>query len=74
MEVTSLCIFNLLSLLLSKTVFMKSDGIGNSFTNPTPYLEMGYFLPSYTENAACINGMIFFSLQTGISFICVVYS
>ena len=48
MEVTSLCIFNLLSLLLSKTRFMKSDGICDSFINPTPYLEMGYFLPFYT--------------------------
>ena len=55
-----------------KHVFMKSDGICNSFINPTPYLEMGYFLPFYTENAACIYGMIF-SLPTGISFICVVY-
>ena len=49
---------------------MKSDGICNSFINPTPYLEMGYFLPFYTENAACIYGLIF-SLPTGISFICV---
>ena len=45
MEVTFLCIFNFLSLLLSIHVFMKSDGICNSFINPTPYLEMGYFLP-----------------------------
>ena len=73
MEVISLCIFNLLSVLLSKHVFMKSDGICNSFINPTPYLEMGYFLPFYTENAACIYGLIS-SLPTGISFICVVYS
>ena len=73
MEVTSLCIFNLSSLLLSKNVFIKSDSICNSFINPTPYLEMGYFLPFYTKNAACIYGLIF-SLPTGISFICVVYS
>ena len=50
-----------------------SDGICNSFINPTPYLEMGYFLPFYTENAACIYGLIF-SLPTGVSFICIVYS
>ena len=50
---------------------MKSDGICNSFIIPTPYLEMGYFLPFYTENAACIYGLIF-SLPTGISFTCVV--
>ena len=73
MEVTSLCIFNLLSVLLSKTCFPEVDGICNSFINPTPYLEMGYFLPFYTENAACIYGLIF-SLPTGISFIYVVYS
>ena len=42
-----------------KHVFMKSDGICNSFINPTPYLEMGYFLPFYTENVACIYGLIF---------------
>ena len=58
---------------IKKNVFMKSDGICNSFINPTPYLEMGYFLPFYTVNAACIYGLIF-SLPTGISFICVVYS
>ena len=74
MEVASLCIFNLLSVLLSKHVFMKSNGICNSFINPTPYLEMGYFLPFYTENAACIYIWTDFSLPTGISFICVVYS
>ena len=67
MEVTSLCIFNLLSVLLSKTRFHEV------FINPTPYLEMGYFLPFYTENAACIYGLIFF-LPADISFICVVYS
>ena len=44
-----------------KHVFMKSDGICNSFINPTPYLEMDYFLPLYTENAACIYGLIFSS-------------
>ena len=52
---------------------MKSDGICNSFINPTPYLEMGYFLLFYTENAAYIYVLIF-SLPTDISFICVVYS
>ena len=51
---------------------MNLDGICNSFINPTPFLEMGHF-PFYTENAACIYGLIF-SLPTGISFICVVYS
>ena len=58
-----------------KHVFMKSDGICNSFINPTPYLEMGYF-PLYTENGACIYSLygLIFSLPTGISFIFVVYS
>ena len=70
MEVTSSCIFNLLSFLLSKHVFMNSGGIHvcESFINPTPYLEMGYFLPFCTANAAYIYELIFF-LQTDISFI-----
>ena len=73
MEVTSLCIFNLLSLLLSNNVFTNSGGICYSFINPTLYIEIGYFLPFYTENVANKYEMIFF-LQTYISFICVVYS
>ena len=45
MEVTSLCIFNLFSLLLSKNGFLNSGAVCVSFINPTPYLEIGYFLP-----------------------------
>ena len=45
MEVTSLCLFNLLSLKLSKHVFMNLGAICDNFINPTPYIETDYFLP-----------------------------
>ena len=52
---------------------MNSGDICDSFINPTPYLEMGYFLLFYTENVANIFEHILF-LQTHSSFICVVHS
>ena len=56
-----------------KHVFMNLGGICDSFINPTPYLEMGYFLPFfYTENAPNIDELIFF-LQTATFFLFVLF-
>ena len=42
--------------MYQKHVFLSSCAVCLSLNNPTPYLEMGYFLPFfYTENAANIH-------------------
>ena len=74
MEVTSLCIFYLLPLLLLKTRFLEFGCYLCKFYQNYPLSRNGQFVPFlYTENAANIYELLFF-LHSDISFIFVVFN